>query len=839
MASLKRFADTTEEEIEVKRININAKNTVKANGKCSRILRAYLVEKCQPADFESFGEAELSEALSHFYVDARKPDGEQYKAASLEAIRHGLNRYLKAPPHNKTFDIIKDPAFNEANKNFKAAMVELRKAGLGDTTHHLPIGENDRAKLYSSPHMSTKTPTGLLNKVQFDVRLYLCRRRAENMRSMTKSTFVVDTDPKTGLKFVTKKHQGLHGEKESACVMPESPGSPFCPVASFEAYLAKLHPGCDSLWQRPFVKFLNEDPVWYYNVAVGEKMLSSFMTRLSVAAELSKVYSNHSIRTTGSVILSKAVFGADQVITVTGLKPVQALTVYQKVDRIIIQGIIEHQSSIAKVDNDNTSKMANTLRTSLSSDHLQLSQVTQQDVALPEYTTTEAATTNRHSSFNQHIADGKPTVENPDPVSDNPYDHLVPVPDLAREPAQEMETTSMKQDENEIQSGILSKFDILALAAGNRKVSVKDESLELSDSAKKPDMMAEIDRLREEIARVCLEKEDLQRAVEYLQHELRAKEETKVHYFRFSTLQLKDFEYYTGYLYESFLELSKFLIPSDEAPFQHSKPLNCLSELTFQDQLLLVLMKLRQDFDFRHLATLFGTSSQDCCGVFSDWMNYMFYKFGSVPTSIWPHRDTIIENMPTEFKQDFPNTLSIIDVTEVKIQRPQTVRTESQSQFYSDKTCTTLKGIIGVDPRGAITFVSMLHYSSMSNKDLVKLCGFYRILKQLLQSGVMKEGDGIMAGKDFPIEKEIQNLGLELNVPPIAPSSTSEMSASDVTQMNKIAKHHVHVEQAIARIKEFKILSSKSSLGLFKSVNQIWRVCCLLTNFMPFLTNKD
>lgn len=368
---------------------------------------------------------------------------------------------------------------------------------------------------------------------------------------------------------------------------------------------------------------------------------------------------------------------------------------------------------------------------------------------------------------------------------------------------------------------------------------MKDEALDLSDSAEKPDMMAEIDRLREEIGKECREKEDLKRAVDYLQGELRSEEEGRVHYFRFCTMQLNDFEYYTGYHYGSFLMLCTFLIPNGEPPFQHSKPLNCLSKLTFQDQLLVVLMKLRQDFDFRHLATLFGISSEDCCAIFSDWMNYMFYKFGSVPTSIWPHRDKILEIMPTEFKLDFPRTMSIIDVTEVEIHTPQTSRTESQGQFCSDKTSTTLKGVIGVDPTGAITFVSMLHFSSTSNKDLVKLCGLYHILKQLLQSGVIKEGDGIMAGKDFPIEKEIESLGLKLNIPPVSQLSTSEMSASDVMLMNKIALHHVGVEQAIARVKQFKILSSRSSLGLFKSVNQIWRVCCLLTNFMPFLIKKD
>jgi hypothetical protein len=41
-------------------------------------------------------------------------------------------------------------------------------------------------------HTSPNTPSfGLYNKVQWDIRLYFLRRGAENMRSMTKNTFVV------------------------------------------------------------------------------------------------------------------------------------------------------------------------------------------------------------------------------------------------------------------------------------------------------------------------------------------------------------------------------------------------------------------------------------------------------------------------------------------------------------------------------------------------------------------------------------------------------------------------------------------------------------------------
>jgi hypothetical protein len=59
-------------------------------------------------------EVVVTETLAHFYIDLRKPDGGRYKATSFESIRHGINRYLKSPPHNRKFDIVKDSDFTDA-----------------------------------------------------------------------------------------------------------------------------------------------------------------------------------------------------------------------------------------------------------------------------------------------------------------------------------------------------------------------------------------------------------------------------------------------------------------------------------------------------------------------------------------------------------------------------------------------------------------------------------------------------------------------------------------------------------------------------------------------------
>jgi hypothetical protein len=79
--------------------------------------------------------------------------------------------------------------------------------------------------------MSLDAPEALLNKVQFDIRLYFCRRSLENMHGMKKSTFEVLNDPKTGLKYVSKcedeltKNHRTNERESTSGVMLEFPQS--------------------------------------------------------------------------------------------------------------------------------------------------------------------------------------------------------------------------------------------------------------------------------------------------------------------------------------------------------------------------------------------------------------------------------------------------------------------------------------------------------------------------------------------------------------------------------------------------------------------------------------
>ena len=91
--------------------------------------------------------------------------------------------------NERNMDIVKGHQFREANINFESMLTRLKRKGLEETVHYPAIRDSDIENIYASKLTSLETPTGLFNKVQFDIRLYFFRRGAENMHSMKKILF--------------------------------------------------------------------------------------------------------------------------------------------------------------------------------------------------------------------------------------------------------------------------------------------------------------------------------------------------------------------------------------------------------------------------------------------------------------------------------------------------------------------------------------------------------------------------------------------------------------------------------------------------------------------------
>ena len=131
------------------------------------------------------------------------------------------------------------------------------------------------------------------------------------------------------------------------------------------------------------------------------------------------------------------------------------------------------------------------------------------------------------------------------------------------------------------------------------------------------------------------------------------------------------------------------------------------------DECFAVMYRLRQGFAEEHLAHLFQVSLSTISRIFITWINFMYLKLGQI--NIWPTRGKVNETMPEDFKQKYSSTRVIIDCSEVRCQMLSSLHLNGEL-FSNYKHHTTLKGLIGISPGGAITFISQLHTGSISDK---------------------------------------------------------------------------------------------------------------------------
>ncbi|XP_067019434.1 uncharacterized protein [Acropora muricata] len=265
----------------------------------------------------------------------------------------------------------------------------------------------------------------------------------------------------------------------------------------------------------------------------------------------------------------------------------------------------------------------------------------------------------------------------------------------------------------------------------------------------------------------------------------------------------------------------------DEPEIRETKTRPSAHKLQVEDEFLMVLMKLRMGLSNIDLGERFNLSDSAINNILLTWLNYIYEVLGSL--KIWPHRDVILKNAPQEFIDKYPNNTVIIDATELKIQVPSALQKQSES-YSSYKSHTTFKSLIGVDPNGGIMFISQLYEGSISDKQIVKRSGFLETLKKKIEAGELNKGDSIMADKGFDIGDDLNKIDLKLNIPPFLKDQAG-FNEGDVLKTQTIARHRIHVERAIGKVRRFRIFHSVIPVSMFGSVNQIWTVACLLSNF--------
>ena len=304
----------------------------------------------------------------------------------------------------------------------------------------------------------------------------------------------------------------------------------------------------------------------------------------------------------------------------------------------------------------------------------------------------------------------------------------------------------------------------------------------------------------------------------------------------------KIFKFYTGFTEEQFYCLLDFLgdgmnnltywgssstSNSNSGDLGASKP-GPSRKLTAEDELLLVLTRLRVGMLEQDLAVRFELSQSHVSRIITTWVNAMYHRFKKV--DIWSTREQALTNLPEKVREFCPTLRCIIDATEIYIEQPKNPEAQ-QLTFSTYKNHNTLKSLIGINGNGVINFVSCLEGGSISDRDLT------------VKSGILTKdwhkGDVLMADRGFEIQDDLAPLGVKLNIPPFL-KGKCQFEEDELVETRRIAKFRIHVERAIERIKNYHILDyvpiTLCSSGL---IDQIFFVCAMMTNFLPPLVPDE
>ena len=142
--------------------------------------------------------------------------------------------------------------------------------------------------------------------------------------------------------------------------------------------------------------------------------------------------------------------------------------------------------------------------------------------------------------------------------------------------------------------------------------------------------------------------------------------------------------------------------------------------LSPQQELFIVLSRLQCGLLEKELAFHLGISVAHVSRICATCIDFLHSRFRALP--IWAPRQTVDETMPECFKESYPNTRVIFDCIELFIEQPSSPR--SQSITYSSyKNHNTAKGLVGIAPSAAVTFVSELFAGRVSDRKATEMSG--------------------------------------------------------------------------------------------------------------------
>lgn len=177
--------------------------------------------------------------------------------------------------------------------------------------------------------------------------------------------------------------------------------------------------------------------------------------------------------------------------------------------------------------------------------------------------------------------------------------------------------------------------------------------------------------------------------------------------------------------------------------------------LNVKERIIVTTTKLKLDVTFAALACIYNVENPVTIrNVFYDTLKKLARILQSVVKRV--SKEEILRNMPKSFSQ-FVKTTSVLDCTEIRIEKPKCLK--CQIRFYSNyKKDLTVKFMTEITPGGILTFASEAYGGRASDKCIFEQS---KILNYLESSR-----DAVMVDKGFLIDDECQMARIQLIRPP-------------------------------------------------------------------------
>lgn len=257
-------------------------------------------------------------------------------------MRAAIHRHLTSSPHNKNVDILNGISFKAANNMLRTMIGRWMgtKKTAGENCYHA-LEKNDLVKLRN--YFDRSTPEKLQQEVFFDIIYHFGFRGREWLRDLKKEDILIKKDDK-GCDFIDLRRSSLSKnvkpslkskeyEDRKSPLMYSTPESPqHCPVTAIQSYLAKLDEENQDLFPRPLknINIAAPGPCFAKKGVLGKNTLCDLMKIISEKAQLSRVYTNHCIRSTVVTELINKNVPIEEIQVVTGHKNRSSVERYTK-----------------------------------------------------------------------------------------------------------------------------------------------------------------------------------------------------------------------------------------------------------------------------------------------------------------------------------------------------------------------------------------------------------------------------------------------------------------------------------------------------------------------------